>query len=65
MEFYAYIIQSLVDGSYYKEFTEDPLRRLLQHNNLESRYTSAKVPWKLVYVEVFETKRDALIERKS
>ncbi len=65
MHFYIYIIQSLVDGSYYKGFTEDPLRRLLQHNNAESKYTSATIPWKLVYVEVLTTKKAALIREKA
>jgi putative endonuclease len=64
MAFYVYILQSSVDGSYYKGFSEDPAKRLLQHNNAESKYTSAKVPWKLVYVEMLESKREALIREK-
>ena len=65
MRFYVYIICSLLDGSYYKGFTEDPLVRLQAHNNKESTYTSSKVPWTLVYIEIFESKREALIREKA
>jgi putative endonuclease len=63
--YYVYIIKSEKDGSYYKGFSEDPIKRLAQHNNLESFYTSSKSPWKLVYVEIFSTKREAFIREKS
>ena len=65
MPFYVYIIQSSVDHSYYKGFSENPLTRLLQHNNGESKYTSAKVPWSLIYIEELTTKREALIREKA
>ena len=65
MEFFVYIIQSLLDDSYYKGFTENPLKRLAQHNNLESKYSSQKAPWKLVYLEPFQTKKEALIREKA
>jgi len=64
MAYYVYIIQSLIDGSYYKGFSEQPAIRLLQHNNGESSYTSAKMPWQLVYVEECLSKRDALIRER-
>jgi putative endonuclease len=65
MAYYVYIIQSQADGSFYKGFTEAPLRRLAQHNNKESQYTSTKTPWKLVYVEEIGSKREALIREKN
>ena len=58
--YYVYIIQSEVDGSFYKGFTTDYLKRLQAHNEGESSYTSRKIPWKLVYVEKFDTKSEAL-----
>jgi putative endonuclease len=61
---YTYIIQSLKDQSFYKGYSANPLSRLHQHNNFESKYTSAKVPWKLVHIEIFDTKREALIREK-
>ncbi len=63
--FYVYIIRSLSKGIYYKGVTENFERRLDQHNNGLSRYTSVYMPWELVYVEVHDTKRDALIREKK
>jgi putative endonuclease len=63
--FYVYIIKSLSKGIYYKGVSEDFLRRLQQHNKGLSQYTSTAMPWELVYVEVHETKREALIREKK
>ena len=65
MAYYVYIIESLKDGTFYKGFSENPLQRLEEHNRGESRYTSAKTPWKLVYVEVCATKSEALKREKK
>lgn len=65
MPFYVYILQSEIDNSFYKGFTEKPLKRLQQHNTGEMNYTSRKLPWKLVFVELFENKRDALIRERN
>jgi putative endonuclease len=64
MACYVYIIQSLVDESYYKGFTEDPKSRIAQHNSGLSSYTSRKMPWKYIYLELFDTKKEALIREK-
>lgn len=65
MAFYVYIIQSQKDGVYYKGSTGDPIQRLAAHNSGESKYTSLKVPWKLVYVEELPSKREMLIREKK
>ena len=65
MAFYVYILQTEQDGTFYKGYTEQPLERLKQHNNQESSYTSSKVPWKLVGLLVFATKKEALIKEKK
>ena len=65
MPFYVYILQSEFDNSFYKGFTESPVNRLQQHNAGEMKYTSTKLPWKLVYVELFENKKDALIRERN
>ena len=65
MAHYVYILQSEKDQSYYKGYTTDFVRRLGQHNNGESEYTSHKIPWKLVYAEELYTKRAALIREKN
>ncbi|MFZ1528355.1 MAG: GIY-YIG nuclease family protein [Ferruginibacter sp.] len=64
MKYWVYIIKSKLDGSYYKGFSEDPYKRLLQHNIGESTYTSGKIPWELVFLQSFTLKRDALIREK-
>ncbi|HEY5392867.1 MAG TPA: GIY-YIG nuclease family protein [Hanamia sp.] len=65
MAHYVYILQSEKDQSYYKGYTTDFVRRLDQHNNGESEYTSHKIPWKLVHAEELPTKRAALIREKN
>jgi len=64
MPFYIYIIQSECDSSYYKGFTEDYFKRLTYHNSGLSKYTSRKIPWKLVYLEIYNSKRETLIREK-
>jgi putative endonuclease len=58
---YVYILRSLYDGTFYKGYTLDYNTRLAAHNAGSSRYTSQKVPWELVYLEVFMSKKEALI----
>jgi putative endonuclease len=60
MPFFVYILQSEVDKSFYIGYTSNPTKRLRDHNDGRSRYTRKKVPWKLVYLEFFENKSDAL-----
>ena len=65
MAYLVYIIQSEVDNTYYKGFTENPENRTWEHNNGKSRYTSKKILWRLVYLEEYDTKREALIREKQ
>ena len=65
MSWYVYIIESEIDGDYYKGSTEDYLKRLEQHNNGLSKFTSVKRPWQLKYVEMLSTKKEALIREKQ
>ena len=64
MTWYIYIIQSEIDGDYYKGISENVEKRLSEHNSGLSNFTSTKIPWKLVYVSAVETKRVAIIEEK-
>ena len=65
MPHYVYIIQSEADNSFYKGYTEQPLKRLAQHNAGEMNYSSKKMPWKLVGLLIFDTKQAALIAEKK
>ena len=65
MAWYVYMIQSEVDGTYYKGSSEDPFHRLIEHNSGLSTYTSNKRPWRLVYVEELPSKKDIMIREKK
>ncbi len=60
MKYYTYIIQSRKDSSYYIGYTSDIAKRLEFHNSGESKYTSKKMPWMIVYYEIFGNKSDAI-----
>lgn len=63
--YFVYIIQSELDLSYYKGFTEDLLLRLKRHNNGESTYTRNKIPWHFVHIEAFQSKTEVLRREKA
>ena len=63
--YYVYIIESLVDGDFYKGSTNNYAKRLEEHNGGKSKFTSSKMPWKLIYVEAFETRKESLIKEKK
>ena len=62
--YYIYIIQSLKDESFYIGSTEDLKRRLQEHNRGEVRYTSSKIPYRLVWYCAFRDKKKALVFEK-
>ena len=64
MDFIVYILQSKKDNSYYIGFTSDLNQRLKYHNSGKSRYTSKKMPWKVVYTEKFNTRSEAMKREK-
>ncbi len=63
--YYVYILESEVNGDFYKGSTGDYQKRLEQHNNGESQFTSTLRPWKLLFVQEFDTKSQALIQEKK
>jgi putative endonuclease len=65
MAYYVYILKSLKDGTFYKGSSEQPLERLLQHNQGKSKYTSHKIPWQLVYLEELPSKKEMIIREKK
>jgi len=62
--FYTYIIESESSGVYYKGSTDNYLKRLEQHQNGVSAYTKGKGPWKLIFVQEFFSRSEALKEEK-
>jgi putative endonuclease len=63
--YYVYIIYSEKHDKYYRGFSENPWRRLWYHNAGKSYYTSKYVPWKIVFIQSFDTKSDVLKREKS
>jgi putative endonuclease len=58
--FYVYILKSKKLDRYYTGYSEDYEKRLIEHNRGKVKSTKAYVPWKVIYVENFEKKSDAL-----
>ena len=60
MRFYCYILECS-DGTFYTGWTNDPERRVAQHNKGKgARYTKTRRPVKLVYLEEQPDKITAL-----
>ena len=66
--YYCYLLECS-DGSYYTGWTTDPQRRTAEHNaGRGARYTRARRPVRLVYVEALPSRskaqrREAAIKR--
>ncbi len=57
---YVYIVKCK-DNTFYTGFTTDIERRITEHNNgVGSKYTKGRRPVKLVYLEEYDTKGEAL-----
>ena len=64
-KFFVYIIQSKKDFTFYVGQTNDLDVRLSKHNDGFSKYTSSKLPWRLVYFEMFDTRTEAIKREKE
>lgn len=60
MSYFAYILKSDYDGSYYYGSTRNIEERLKDHNKGKSTYTKGRRPWKIHYTEEFQTKSEAM-----
>ena len=57
---YMYVVECR-DGSYYTGYTTDVKKRLAVHNSGKgAKYTRARLPVKLIYVEGFVSKEEAM-----
>ena len=55
----VYILKSLSDQEHYVGFTGNIEKRLLQHNRGEVRSTKNRVPFVIIYTEIFPTRVEA------
>ncbi len=63
-EFYVYMLECS-DKSYYVGHTDNLEKRLAEHAEGLSSYTSKRLPVKIIYVESFQTRDEAFAaERK-
>jgi putative endonuclease len=64
-KFFVYILQSKKDFSFYIGQTNDLDARLSKHHDGFSKYSSSKMPWRLVYFEMFETRTEVIKREKE
>lgn len=62
--YYVYILRSKKNNQQYTGFTNDLQRRLDEHNNGESGYTSTRRPYELMYYEASRNVKDAIAREK-
>jgi len=65
MEFIVYILYSDKFDKTYVGYTSSLIERFKSHNSLaKSGYTVRFRPWKVVYIEVFQSKTQAIVREK-
>ena len=57
--YYLYILESLNTARKYIGISEEIEKRLKQHNQNRVRSTKAYSPWKIVYTERYNSKRES------
>ncbi|BCX15014.1 MAG: hypothetical protein KatS3mg088_697 [Patescibacteria group bacterium] len=65
MTFWVYILESLKNGRRYIGTSSNPKKRLEQHNLGKTRSTKPYIPYKIIHLEKFETKKQALIRERK
>jgi putative endonuclease len=63
--FYVYILYSQSLQRYYVGLTESVEKRLKEHNTGKSKSTRTGVPWKLVHMESFQTRSEAMQQEQK
>jgi putative endonuclease len=64
--FYVYVLHSDHTRKIYIGFTSNIEGRLIAHNHPSNKgWTKSFMPWKLIYSEAFEMKKDAMIREKQ
>ena len=64
MEYFVYVLQSEIDGRLYKGQTSNIDKRIIEHNTGKTKSTKGFMPWKLVYLEIFDSRSEAVLREK-
>jgi putative endonuclease len=65
MDYFLYILFSNSINKYYIGSTNDPERRLTEHNFGHTSSTKAGVPWTLVFAKRYDSKSEAIKMEKK
>ena len=57
--YFVYILYSVRFAKTYVGLTENVEKRIIEHNNKKSNYTSKYTPWEAIHVESFSTRIEA------
>ena len=64
MFYEVYVLKSLVDAIRYIGSGESAQERLRRHNKGDYQFTKGHRPWKIIYIEKFKTRSEAVIREK-
>ena len=64
MKYFVYVLESQVDGRFYKGQTTNIENRLNEHNSGNTKSTKGFKPWKLVYFEQFDSVEESVAREK-
>jgi len=62
--FFTYILKSLKDHTRYYGSTNNLEARIKIHNSGKEKYTRGHKPYKLLYYESFDTRKDAITRER-
>ena len=62
--YYVYVLKSLTDRKSYIGLTDNPTRRLSEHNSGKHFYTKRHIPWAIVWKQECDTLKDARAKEK-
>lgn len=63
--YYVYILKSLKVGKWYIGSSDNPERRLIEHNKGTTQSTKPYIPYKIIYKEEYENKQNAINREKQ
>jgi putative endonuclease len=58
-EYFVYALVSKIDRRIYVGISENPEKRLIEHNSGKTRSTKGFIPWELFFKRSFNTRNEA------